>query len=413
VTYYDNSLPLNQALPHQFSTENARPWRIALLLSLLLSNQLGFITGTVFGNSTARYLPPLLIMATALFTLKPTARNRTRTCSQFLFSIYVILGLATASTIVVIAQSNFSSVSIRPITKLAGMFVTFPAILKCAKTLNKTEIISALRLFCVFEIALLWANPGDVVWNVNVLSMRASTAALIGFCTYNNFIIRCFFLAMALVFPITNFCRTGAISTAASSLSYRFFTSNSQNRQAYVLFSLAIFLFLTVLVWTANNSLAVNITKHQTEEGAISNFFFHDKRKKDSTLLDREDQWKLAAEAIAENPMFGVGLSNELLLFGKRAHNSFISAAVECGIPYALVWLALSFQILLVALKQPPPVKNDERSRIAGALWILIIYFLLSSIVSTSGLGSIFTPTSQVCYLLASWLLMNPSSQNY
>ena len=267
--------------------------------------------------------------------------------------------------------------------------------------------MAGLKIFCILEIVLLiTSNELSLVnWNQNVFSMRIATSGLIGFCLYRNFAIRLIFILLALYLPISANCRTATVATVISLGTFVFFCSGSANRKIYVFLAILVFVLGSLMLGSPGNELEKIVKTYRRSSNPIAVFFLHDKQREDQNdLLDRKEQWDRALKTIYKFPFFGIGLGNEDKYFDHRAHNSFLSAATECGIPYAIAWLVFSIQILLLAIRQPPPREQDSGSRLSSVLWLLIVYLMLASIVSTSGLGSIFTPASQVVYLLAVWV---------
>ena len=127
------------------------------------------------------------------------------------------------------------------------------------------------------------------------------------------------------------------------------------------------------------------------------------------SMLIRLNTWNVAIDDIRENPIFGIGYGKHSFRFRHpeltedihtHVHNSFLSHAVQVGIPGFLFFMWIFWSVVKHLSHRLGIVSNDYKGNVASALLLMVVGVVMRNLFDDMFMGT-------VTYLF--WLLVGLS----
>ncbi len=271
--------------------------------------------------------------------------------------------------------------------------VTLGVLVMCAITLSSNTVSVTGRLYMEDT---KFANPNDVA---AILCLHLPFALLLAADTRNAF-LKVFWLAGAAVMLVT-LAKTGsrmAVLTIAA-MSLLCFLRTSLAGKARLVASLVAVCFLAVSVLPPQVLIRFATFGEQQQDVQLTEEAELASAAAASSSQARKQLVNLALAVVADRPVFGAGAGNDGEALGKEivarsgvryayivAHNSFLEAAVDGGLPafvlyVAMVWTAARILLKVRRASWQPELRPVVRT--AFALQVSLLAFAVTALFSS------------------------------
>jgi exopolysaccharide production protein ExoQ len=140
----------------------------------------------------------------------------------------------------------------------------------------------------------------------------------------------------------------------------------------------------------------------------VADFFQRDASPESlASLNNRTGLWDVSMTAVAENPMFGYGVTAAQGIFYEETglgggHNAVVNLVVELGVVGLLTWLALIVSLFVGTRR----LAKDGRDHLAfdRALILAVLVFLLVDGIFFQGPGAVTNVASTWLFICVAWL---------
>lgn len=151
-----------------------------------------------------------------------------------------------------------------------------------------------------------------------------------------------------------------------------------------------------------------------TSWSAIEDFFVRgESASRLASLNSRTYLWELAMQHVADNPLYGAGLTATRGLFLESmglggGHNAFVNVLVEIGVVGTAVWLALLAAIAAAAVRL---TRHVAHVRVDGIIAVAVLSGLIVNSIFTEELGASANFAFTWLYVFAAWMIVAARSK--
>ncbi|MDB4564375.1 O-antigen ligase family protein [Mariniblastus sp.] len=320
--------------------------------------------------------------------------------NQFLNFIFIgICTLSCLSSVNSVETSGFDVAA-----KTLGLLLVLLTLLVCAPAYQIKEIQHSLVIYSLGEFALLWITFDE--WNPNAFSNRIVTSAATFFYTCPIRLIGIASFCTGLYFAIRSGSRTTTLAAIFAICTTSALGPKVRNKR--LIFASLIFLAVitAILAGPIQRQMRKLAIDSLGSKNSVARFFLNDKSKENlragADFFDRSIIWTQSIKTIKKHPILGVGLGNEskYILIDKkshRSHNAWLSLAVEGGILVTMFWALLYFYLGYFSIFNSC---HDSSSKLEKLMLFLLICMFLSSVMESSGIGSLQAPNNIICMFL-------------
>lgn len=278
--------------------------------------------------------------------------------------------------------------------KTLGVVFCLYLFLNVSRYLPAPAIKRGLVTFIMIESIVLGISHD--YWNSNALCMRLATVGIVMISLVDSRIARLVILCFVTTITISLQSRTATFAfllIACGLLIREVIQSNPSVFKYLIVIGFLSGLALHPYVMSQVQQLAL---KNLGSHNAFTEFFLRDKnvRRIANDFFDRRHAWEGAWRLIRSNPVLGIGPGLESEILHGRAHNAYLSLALDGGIIYLSSWVVF----YIVALG----ASRYEHDRQLQALLIATSgYMFMASFFESSGFGSVSSPINLIFIAIA------------
>jgi len=284
------------------------------------------------------------------------------------------------------------------------LILTLWTLYSCAKSFSLLSLRSALGIYAVAELGLLFLFP-QADWNPNAFAARAITASVLGFYFMPKNYLKYCVLVLGIYLSITSESRTAVLGTVFGFSFTRYAKLFEKHAQILAVALLVFCLFLSLFSQDLSASGRQLLKDSIGNQDFFSQFFLSDKtaNKIDNDIFDRGKQWNQAINTIKKHPFLGVGFGNEFSILDNSTHSTYLAVTVRYGLMGLVLWVIFYLQIVSDIFAS----RHDTQKGLNQIANFYFGYLLFAGFFESSGFVSINTPMNLVLLLLAFWLSTN------